>query len=115
MSYLLLIVEPTGQRAERSPSEGEAVYARMLRYADDLKSRGLLLGVNSLKADGARLTAHNGSRRVLDGPFVEAKELVGGYFLVDCETREEALTLAAECPAAEWATIEVRETGPCYA
>ena len=39
---------------------------------------------------------------------------VGGFFLLDCETREQALSHAAECPAAEWATIEVREVGPCY-
>jgi hypothetical protein len=51
---------------------------------------------------------------VIDGPFTEAKELVGGFFLLDVKTLEEALTLAGECPAAQWATVEVRETGPCY-
>jgi hypothetical protein len=51
---------------------------------------------------------------VLDGPFTEAKELIGGFFLLDCDTREQALAFANACPAAEWATIEVRETGPCY-
>jgi hypothetical protein len=39
---------------------------------------------------------------------------VGGFFLLDCATREEALRFAGECPACEWATVEVRETGPCY-
>jgi hypothetical protein len=52
---------------------------------------------------------------VLDGPFAEAKEMVGGFFLVDVPTREEAVALARECPAAEWAEIEVRALGPCYA
>jgi hypothetical protein len=51
---------------------------------------------------------------VLDGPFAEAKEMVGGFFLLDCATREEAVAIARECPAAEWATVEVRATGPCY-
>ena len=55
-----------------------------------------------------------GQRRLLDGPFAEAKEMVGGYFLLDCATRDEAVAIAAQCPAAAWATVEVRETGPCY-
>ncbi len=57
----------------------------------------------------------DGKARVLDGPFAEAKEMIGGFFLVDVETLDEALALAAECPAAEWCTVEVRKTGPCWA
>ena len=41
--------------------------------------------------------------------------MVGGFFLLDCETREEAVAIAKQCPAAEWATVEVRAVGPCYA
>lgn len=114
MSYLLLIVEPPGQRQDRGPDAGRAVYERMLRYTDSLKARGVLLATNSLKSEGARLTLRGGKRIVVDGPFSEAKELVGGFFLLDVGTREEALAFAGECPAAEWATVEVRETGPCY-
>ena len=55
-----------------------------------------------------------GKPQVLDGPFAEAKEMVGGFFLVNCATREQALAIAARCPAAEWATLEVRATGPCF-
>ena len=55
-----------------------------------------------------------GRAQVLDGPFAEAKEMVGGFFLVDCDTREEAVAIARECPAIEWATVEVRTVGPCY-
>jgi hypothetical protein len=50
----------------------------------------------------------------VDGPFAEAKEMVGGFFLLDCRSREEALAIAAQCPAAEWATVEVRALAPCY-
>lgn len=116
MTYMLLVVEPRGQRAERTLPEGEELYARMLRYAADLQARGLLQGANALRSDdkGARVQVRAGKRAVTDGPFVEAKEMVGGYFLVDCATREEALALAAECPAAAWATVEVREIGTCY-
>ena len=114
MSYLLLIVEPAGQRRERTMDEGRRAYQRMVDYAQTLKSRGVLLGVNSLTSEAARLEVREGSRRVVDGPFAEAKEFVGGYFLLECADREQALNYASECPAAEWATIEVREVGPCY-
>lgn len=116
MSYMLLIVEPRGQRAERNEAEGHAAYDRMLEFSADLKTRGLLKISQSLKNDakGARVQVRSGQRNVLDGPFSESKEMVGGFFLLDCETREEAIAIAAECPAAEWATVEVRELGPCF-
>jgi hypothetical protein len=116
MAYMLLIQEPVGQRATRTRAEGEAVYDRMVRFADDLKKRDLLLAVESLASQdsGARVQVRAGKAAVLDGPFAEAKEMIGGFFLVRCKTREEALALARECPAAEWATVEVRETAPCY-
>ena len=86
----------------------------MVEYSRSLRERGVLIATNSLKSGGARLTVRGGERRVVDGPFTEAKELVGGFFLLDVKTLEAALTLAGECPAAQWATVEVRETGPCY-
>ena len=51
---------------------------------------------------------------MVDGPFAEAKEMVGGFFLLDCDSMAEAVAIAHECPAAEWATVEVRALGPCY-
>ena len=114
---MLLIHEPVGQRATRTRAEGEAVYDRMVRFADDLKKRDLLLAVESLASQNdstARVQVRAGKPQVLDGPFAEAKEMIGGFFLVNCKTREEALALARQCPAAEWATVEVRETAPCY-
>lgn len=114
MSYMLLIVEPPGQRRGRSAEEGRGLYQRMVDYAESLKQQGLLLATNSLKEPAVRLTVRGGKPSVVDGPFTEAKEFIGGFYLLDCGTREEALSLARRCPAAEWATIEVREIGPCY-
>ena len=114
MAYMLLIVEPQGQRADRPAHEGRGFYQRMLDYTESLKGRGVLVASNSLRESAARLSMRGGRQSVVDGPFAESKELVGGFFLLDCGTREQALRLAAECPAAEWATIEVREVGPCY-
>lgn len=114
MSYVMLIVEPKGQRRERTQAEGEDLYRQMTDYAQKLKKQQLLLAVNSLREAAVRVNVRNGKPSVIDGPFTEARELVGGFFLLDVETREEALRLARECPAAQWATVEVRETGPCY-
>lgn len=116
MPYLLLIVEPRGQREARSDEEGRAVYDRMVRFGQDLQSRGLLGASNSLRPDaaGARVQVRDGRRMIVDGPFAESKEMVGGFFLLECDTMEQALAIAADCPAAEWATVEVRETGPCF-
>lgn len=116
MPYMLLIVEPTGQRAERPPEQGRDAYAQMQRYAEGLQARGLLARAESLKSDkdGVRLRVRDGQRTLVDGPFAEAKEMIGGFFLLTCDDREQALALAAECPAAQWATVEVRELGPCF-
>ena len=118
MPYMLLIAEPSGQRATRSEAEGHAVYDRMVRWGADLKERGVLLAGESLKsqdADTARVEVRSGKPLVLDGPFAEAKEMIGGFFLVDCKTRDEAVAIAISCPAAEWCSIEVRAVAPCYA
>src|SRR5271155_154529 len=114
MSYMLLIVEPRGQRRTRTSGEGHDLYQRMLDYTASLRQRGVLVASNSLKSEAVRVENHGGKGQLLDGPFTESKELIGGFFLIDCQTRTEALCLAQECPAADWATIEVRETGPCY-
>jgi hypothetical protein len=61
-----------------------------------------------------RLHKRDGESRLVDGPFAEAKEMIGGFFLLDVDTRDEAVAIAAECPAAEWCTVEVRKVGPCF-
>jgi len=116
MAYMLLMIEPTGQRQSRTEAEGRALYDRMVSFGDELKSRGLLLATESLRshAQAARVAVRSGRPQVVDGPFAEAKEMVGGFFLVDCKTFGEAVDLATRCPAAEWCTVEVRALAPCY-
>ncbi|WP_077032946.1 YciI family protein [Pelomonas sp. KK5] len=114
MQYLLLINEPVGQRAERGLDKGHEVYARMGEFGAALQAQGLLLASNSLSTPSTRLQVRQGRATTLDGPFAEAKEMVGGFFLLEVDSREQALEIAARCPAAEWATVEVRAVGPCY-
>lgn len=116
VAYLLLVVEPVEQRGQRTEEEGREAYRQMGEFAEGLKARGVLRAVESLTSlrDAARVSATNGDPRVIDGPFAEAKEMIGGFFVIDCETRAEAVAIAAECPAAKWCTVEVRKVGPCY-
>jgi hypothetical protein len=116
MSYLLLIVEPPEQRRSRTREEGRAAYDTMTRFADDLRARGVLVDAQSLAStdDAVRIEVREGERRIIDGPFAEAKEMVGGFFLLNCDREEEAVAIAAECPAAQWCTVEVRRLAPCF-
>lgn len=116
MTYLLTILEPRGQRSARTAEEGRELYARMLAFGAGLRERGLLLAAEALtsESDGCRLSMREGRRSIVDGPFTEAREMIGGFFLVDVASRAEAEAIAAGCPAAQWATIEVRRTGTCY-
>jgi len=114
--FMLLIIEPAGQRRERTEDEGRQLYDRMLRFSAELAAEGVLQAAQSLRTDaeGVRVQRRRGARTLVDGPFSESKEMVGGFFLLDCATREEAVAIASRCPAAEWATVEVRELGPCF-
>jgi hypothetical protein len=78
---MLLIVEPVGQRRERSDDEGRGLYDSMLQFADGLKARGVLCGSVAAQRRGRR--ARQRARRpthARHGPFAEAKEMVGGFF-----------------------------------
>ncbi len=116
MPHMLLIVEPIGQREQRGLEGGQVAYQQMLDFTEDLRHAGVLMTSSSLASAATRLQRSEGGAapRVLDGPFAEAKEMVGGFFLLNCNMREAALGWAERCPAAAWATVEVRETGPCF-
>lgn len=115
MPYIMLIMEDRDRRRNRPEGGGHREYDRMLGFVEDLKRRGVYVASESLRVDGTRVAVQDGKRIVVDGPFAEAKEIVGGFFLLDCATREQAIAIACECPATQWATIEVREVGPCHA
>ncbi len=116
MAFLLLITERPGDR-DLPSNVGRDRYDRMMRFTAALQKRGVLRASESLRLpddDGARVEIRGGKRMVVDGPFAEAKEIVGGFFLLDCDSKADALAIASECPAAEWATVEVRKIGPCF-
>src|SRR5262245_42952326 len=114
MAFVLLIVEGREDRMNRPKDVGIQAYDQMVRFFQGLQARGILKAVESLKSDreAARIQTRDGKRRMVDGPFAESKEIVGGFFLLDVATREEALRIASECHAAGWAAVEVRGPGP---
>ena len=95
--------------ADWSPSP-EAVSA-MGKYNDELAKAGVLLSLDGLQpsSKGARVSFSGGKGTVTDGPFTEAKEIVGGYWLIQVKSKEEAVQWATRCPAADGDTIEVRQ------
>jgi hypothetical protein len=114
MRYLMLIIENPEDRRTRPTEAGREKFEQMIRYSEGLKARGVLQATESLKTEGVRIEMRDGKQIVVDGPFAEAKEMVGGFFLLDCASKAEAIAIAGECPASAWASIEVRELGPCF-
>src|SRR5260370_41697825 len=101
MSYLLLIAEPVGQRAERSQAEGKLLYERMVEFGAELKERGLLIASESLATGGVRVKKRDGQASMIDGPFAEAKEMIGGVYKPAWTSKEKAIGNATTRPAAQ--------------
>lgn len=115
MPYMVLVLEKPGERKHWPAVDAESRYDRMMAFAAGLKARGVLVAGESLNTDDTvRFRNDRGKVVSTDGPFAEAKEIVGGFFLLDCDDREEAVAIAQSCPAAEWSTIELRWVAPCW-
>ena len=83
----------------------------MMKYNESLQKAGVLLALDGLHPPsmGARVSFAGGKPKVTDGPFSEAKEVLGGYWIIQVRAREEAIAWASRCPASEDETIEVRQ------
>src|SRR5512147_219615 len=111
-----MIVEDGEARRTRPKDVGQVAYDRMVGFTNDLQRRGVLIASDSLQPDalGVRISTRGGQRQVVDGPFTESKEIIGGFFFINVKTKKEAVEIASVCPANEWATVEVRGVGPCW-
>jgi hypothetical protein len=109
MRFMMIMIPAPMDEADWAPSP-EAVSA-MGRYNDELAKAGVLLALDGLQpsSKGARVSFAGGRGTVTDGPFTEAKEIVGGYWVIQAKSKEEAVQWASRCPAAEGDTIEVRQ------
>jgi hypothetical protein len=111
MRFMMLMI-PLGY--ETAPPDVQLDPERvsaMMRYNEALKDAGVLITLDGLHPPsmGARVSFAGGKPLVTDGPFTEAKEVLGGYWMIDVKSREEAIAWAAKCPASENEIIEVRQ------
>lgn len=108
-TYLLIFRESAPERYEAlSREERRQALLRWNAWCDGLLAQGRLQHGNTLAPEG-RLVSSSGSRRVVDGPFAEAKEVIGGYFLLEAESLDEATAIAEQCPNLEYGmVVEVR-------
>jgi hypothetical protein len=111
MRFMMLMI-PSGYEAAAPGTmpSAEAV-AAMMKYNEALKAAGVLVTLDGLHppSTGARVSFAGGRPVVTDGPFTEAKEVIGGYWMIDVESREEAIAWARRCPASDNEIIEIRQ------
>ena len=110
MQYLLLIYGAEGEWDSRSEDEREAIYQEFYALSNDLREQGKLVSANELQptATATTVAVRDGETTVTDGPFTETKETLGGYYLIEAESLDEALEWAARIPSAREGAIEVR-------
>lgn len=111
MRFMMLMI-PTGYEtaAAGTMPSAEAV-AAMMKYNEALKNAGVLITLDGLHPPsmGARVSFGTGKPVVTDGPFTEAKEVLGGYWMIEVKSREEAISWATRCPASSNEVIEIRQ------
>ena len=109
MKYRLMFIDD-GQGMPQTP-EGQAVYARIGEWFQELHQNGKMKSGEELQPTRTATTVRfNGGKPVVtDGPFAEAKEVRGGYWMIDVESRDEAIAWAKRCPASNNEIIEIRQ------
>lgn len=110
MQYLLMLYVSEAGWSKLTKAEQEQGVAAYYAYTEALKKAGALAGANRLQPTSAATTVRvaNGKSQVLDGPYAESKEQLGGYYLIDVADLDAAISWAARCPAANHGVVEVR-------
>ncbi len=107
---MALIYGDASRWDEFSPDEREAVYAQYRAFSDEAGKAGVVVGGAELAStrDATTVRVRDGESLVTDGPYAEVKEALGGYFIFECESMDEAVEYAAKIPGAHHGAIEVR-------
>ena len=111
MRFMMLMIPAGYATAAAGAMPSAEAVAAMMRYNEALKEAGVLITLDGLHppAMGARVSFPGGKPVVTDGPFAEAKEVLGGYWMIDVTCREEAIAWAKRCPASGKDVIEIRQ------
>jgi len=114
MQYLLLIHDDEQLWGGMTEEERNTYFAEYMAFSNELVEAGAYVGGNQLQPTSTATTVRvrDGEQVVTDGPFAETKEQLGGYYLIEAETVDEALEWAAKIPSARIGTIEVRPVVP---
>jgi hypothetical protein len=111
MRFMMLMIPKGYEDAKPGTVPDAKAVAAMMRYNEALKKAGVLLALDGLHPPsmGARVSFKGGKPTVVDGPFAEAKEVVGGYWMIQAKSLEEAIEWARRCPGSDNETIEIRQ------
>ena len=110
MRYMLLICADEKADAQVPKAEMDAIVQGHMRFAEELRKTGKMVVGERLRpeTDARRVRLKAGHRQVMDGPFTETKEALGGFYLIECDSQQEALDWAAKIPLREGGFVEVR-------
>ena len=111
MRFMMLVIPKGYESAQPNQVPEAAAVARMMKYNEDLANAGVLLSLDGLKppSAGVCVSFAAGKPKVTDGPFAEAKECVGGYWMIQVKSKEEAIEWAKRAPMSDNEIIEVRQ------
>jgi hypothetical protein len=110
MQYMLLIYSEPGSRDRYSDEEIEAMYEEYFALSRRLREQGKLVSSHELQSSSKAksVEVRDGETVTTDGPFAETKEVLGGYYLIEADSPEEAVEWAAQIPSARYGRVEVR-------
>jgi len=102
---------PAAEKAGEGFTPPADAVAKMMKFNEELSKAGALIALDGLHpvAKGARVAFAGGKPKVTDGPFIESKEVIGGYWIIQAKSKEEAVAWATRCPAADGDIIELRQ------
>ena len=111
MRFIMLMIPKGYEKAEPGAMPDAKAVAAMMKYNESLQKAGVLLALDGLHPPsmGARVSFPGGKPKVTDGPFAEAKEVVGGYWMIQVNSKEEAIEWAKRCPGSPNEVIEIRQ------
>jgi hypothetical protein len=111
MRFMMLMMPKGYEKVQPGTMPDANAVAAMMKYNEALQKAGVLLALDGLHPPsmGARVTFSSGKPKVTDGPFAEAKEVIGGYWMIQVKSKEEAVEWASRCPASDNEVIELRQ------
>ena len=111
MRFMMIVIPKGYESAAPNAAPSAEAVAKMMEYNRSLQKAGVLLALDGLRppSTGARISYTDGKATVTDGPFAEAKEVIGGYWIIQVRSREEAIEWARRAPMANNEIIEVRQ------